>query len=59
MRPGDLVRPRGLSYVSNGMVGLILEQLYVYATPHFKVLWGGEECLIEDGRDLEMVDETR
>ena len=56
MKQGDLVRPRGLSYVNSGMVGLILEQLYVYATPHFKVLWGGQECLIEDGRDLELIE---
>ena len=43
---------------SDLMIGLILSQLDYYGTPHFMVLWGGEERLVEDGRDLEVIDEA-
>lgn len=63
MKPGDLVR---LShYDQPGVseefetVGLIVSKLERYVSEHFKVMWNGGVVLVEDIRDLELINETR
>ena len=63
MKPGDLVRLSRCNQPGASeefeTVGLIVSKLELHDSEHFEVMWPGGVILIEDARDLEVIDETR